>query len=125
MKDLAKKYKSKEVLWFAVNSTSHATAEDIRDFAEKNKVPYPILDDRSGRVGRSFGARSTPHMFIIDKDGYIVYNGAIDTAPLGKVGGDGGKIDYVDKALSELLSGQKVSTPNTPPYGCSVKYASP
>jgi len=64
-------------------------------------------------------------MFIVDKDGAIAYNGAIDTAPLGKVSGDGGKINYVDKALSELLASEKVSTPTTPPYGCSVKYASP
>ncbi len=124
MADLAKKYKDKGVVWFAVNSTSHTTAAANREFAKKHKVPYPILDDTSGKVGRAYGARTTPHIIIIDKDGYIAYNGAIDTAPLGQVKGDAGKINYVDKALAELTSGQNVSTPATPPYGCSIKYAS-
>ena len=124
MADLAAKYKDKDVVWLAVNSTSHTTAEANLEFTRKHNLTYPMLDDRSGKVGRSFGARTTPHMFIIDKGGFIVYNGAIDSAPLGKVSGDGGKLNYVDKALAELTSGKKVSLPATPPYGCSVKYAS-
>lgn len=123
MADLAKKYRDKGVAWFAVNSTSHTTLQANRDFAQKHKLPYPILDDRSGKVGRQYGARNTPHMFVIDKNGVIVYEGAIDNAPLGKSEPGAGSVNYVDKALSELLAGQKVSTPNTPPYGCTVKYA--
>ncbi|MBN2129197.1 MAG: redoxin domain-containing protein [Sedimentisphaerales bacterium] len=123
MADLAKKYKDKGVVWFAVNSTSHTTAAANREFAKKHKVPYPILNDTSGKVGRAYAARTTPHIIIIDKEGYIAYNGAIDTAPLGQVKGEAGKINYVDKALAELTSGQNVSTPATSPYGCSVKYA--
>ena len=57
-------------------------------------------------------------MFVIDKDGTIAYDGAIDNAPLGKQEPGAGTVNYVDKALSELLAGQKVSLPNTPPYGC-------
>jgi len=124
MADLARKYKDKNVVWFAVNSTSHTTAAANRQFAQKHDLPYPILDDRSGKVGRAYGARTTPHMIVIDKDGYIAYNGAIDSAPLGKVKDDAGKINYVDKALVELTSGQDVGVPTTTPYGCSVKYAS-
>jgi peroxiredoxin len=124
MADLARKYKEKDVVWFAVNSTSHTTAEANRQFAQKHDLPFTILDDRSGKVGRAYGARTTPHMIVIDKDGYIAYNGAIDTAPLGKVPDDASKINYVDKALEELTSGQDVSVPMTTPYGCSVKYAS-
>jgi peroxiredoxin len=125
MANLAKKYKDKNVVWFAINSTSHTTPQANRAFTKKHDLPYPILDDRSGRVGRAYGAQTTPHMFVIDADGYIVYNGAIDNAPLGKQQGDAaGRINYVDQALSELLSKQKVSMPNTRPYGCTVKYAS-
>jgi peroxiredoxin/soluble cytochrome b562 len=123
MANLAKKYKDKEVVWLAVNSTNNTTPEANRDFAQKHKLPYPILDDRSGQVGRLYGARNTPHVFVIDKAGMIAYEGAIDNAPLGKQEPGAGTVNYVDKAVSELLAGQNVSLPNTPPYGCTVKYA--
>lgn len=123
MANLAKKYKNKEVVWLAINSTNHTTPEANTAFAKKHKLPFPVLDDRSGRVGRAYGARTTPHVFIIDKDGYIAYQGAIDSAPMGKVQAGAAPVGYVDNALAELTAGQKVSTPATPPYGCSVKYA--
>jgi peroxiredoxin len=122
MAELAQKYKDKGVVWLAVNSTNHTTPQANREFAQKHKLPYPILDDRSGEVGRKYGARNTPHMFVIDK-GTIVYEGAIDNAPLGKTEAGAGKVNYVDKALAEVLASQPVSVANTPPYGCTVKYA--
>jgi len=122
MVDLAQKYRDKEVVWLAINSTHNTTPEANRAFAEKHKLPYPILDDRSGLVGKQFGARNTPHMFVIDKTGAIAYEGAIDNAPLGKLEPGAGSVNYVDKAISELLASKKVSTPTTPPYGCTVKY---
>ncbi|HNS22672.1 MAG TPA: redoxin domain-containing protein [Sedimentisphaerales bacterium] len=121
MADLAAKYKDQRVVWLAVNSTGVSTVEANRTYAEKHKLPYPILDDRSGQVGRLYGARSTPHMFVIDKNGTIAYEGAIDNAARDKPGA--GTINYVDKALSELLAGQKVSMPATPPYGCPIQYS--
>jgi peroxiredoxin len=121
MVELSNKYKDKNVVWLAVNSTGHLTTEKNKDFAEQHKLSYPILDDRSGKVGRAFGAKTTPHMFIIDAKGNIVYNGAIDDSPLGKK--KEGVINYVDNALTELTAGKEVSTPSTEPYGCSVKYA--
>jgi peroxiredoxin len=124
MIDLAKKYKDKNVVWLAVNSTNQTTPEANREFAKKHKLPYPILDDRSGKVGRLYGAITTPHMFIVDAPGFVVYDGAIDNAPLGKPTDGGEKVNYIDKALSELTSGQPVSTPKTQSYGCSVKYPS-
>jgi peroxiredoxin len=123
MAELAKKYRDKGVVWLAVNSTAHTTPEPNREFVQKQKLPYPILDDRSGEVGKKYGARTTPHVFVIDKNGVIAYDGAIDNAPLGKEQPGSGKLNYVDKALSDLLVNQKVSVPNTPPYGCTVKYA--
>jgi len=122
MVDLAKKYKDKEVVWLTVNSTNNTTPEVNLAFAKKHKLPFPILDDRSGRVGRAYGARTTPHMIIVNKNGFIVYDGAIDSVPLGKAKEGVETISYVDQALAQLTSGRKVSTPATPPYGCSVKY---
>jgi peroxiredoxin len=120
MKGLASRYAEKGVVWLAINSTSHTTAQQDREFAEKNELKYPILDDRDGRVGRAYGAVTTPHMFVIDKRGRIVYRGAIDNAPMGKT--EGAVLNHVDSALDELIAGQRVSVPETKPYGCNVKY---
>ena len=118
---LANKYKDDNVVWLAVNSTSHTTPEANNDFAEKHKLPYMILDDRSGKVGHAYGAKTTPHMYVINTRGNIVYAGAIDNSPMGKK--REGVINYVDKTLAELADGKPVSTRNSKPYGCSVKYA--
>ena len=120
MTDLANKYKDKNVVWLAVNSTSHTTPEANKEFTRKYKLPFPILDDRPGRVGRAYGAKTTPHMYIISPRGNIVYDGAIDNSPMGNK--KEGVINYVDKALAELTAGKAASTPETRPYGCSVKY---
>ncbi len=119
MAGLAAKYK--DMVWLAVNSTKHLTTEKNKDFAEKHKLTYPILDDRLGKVGRAYGAKTTPHMFIIDAKGKIVYDGGIDNSPMGSKKEK--TTNYVDKALAELTAGKAVSTPKTKPYGCSVKYA--
>ncbi len=121
MVELAKKYKGKNVVWLAVNSTSHTTPEPNKTFAERHKLPYLILDDRSGKVGRAYGAQTTPHMYIINPRGRIVYEGAIDDSPLGRK--KEGVVNYVDNALVELTARKAVSTPKTKPYGCTVKYA--
>jgi peroxiredoxin len=120
MIELAKKYKDKNVVWLAINSTSHTTAEANKFFVRRYELPYPILDDTSGNIGRAYGARTTPHMYVIDNNGMIVYQGAIDNAPLGK--SQNGYINYVDKALAELIEGKEVSMAYVKPYGCSVKY---
>jgi len=121
MAGLAAKYKDKDVVWLTVNSTKHLKTEKNKDFVEKHKLTYPILDDRSGKVGRAYSARTTPHMFIIDAKGKIVYDGGIDNSPMGSKKEK--TTNYVDKALAELTAGKAVSTPKTKPYGCSVKYA--
>ena len=122
MKELAAKYKDKKVVWLAIDSTNHQKAEKNKKYAEKYKILHPILDDRSGKVGRAYKATNTPHIFIINTDGSIVYNGAIDNAPLGKVPKDKELVNYVDKALEELTSEKTVSIAKTRPYGCTVKY---
>jgi peroxiredoxin len=118
--ELPNKYKDKDVVWLAINSTAHLTTEGNKGFAEKFKLSYPILDDRAGKVGHLYGAKTTPHMFIIGAKGNIAYSGAIDNSPMGK---ETNVINYVDKALAELTAGKEVSIPRTEPYGCSVKYA--
>jgi len=120
MVSLANKYKNKNVVWFAINSTSHTTPEANITFASRYKLPYMILDDRPGTVGHAYGAVTTPHMYIIDPRGNLVYEGAIDNSPLGRK--KEGVINYVDKALAELTAGKDISTKNTKPYGCTVKY---
>jgi peroxiredoxin len=123
MVDLANKFKAKNVVWLAINSTNHTTPKQNKEFSAKHNLPYPILDDRPGKVGRAYSATNTPHMFIIDAKGNIVYEGAIDNSPMGKIP-EGEKLtNHVDKALAELTSGKAVSMPKTQPYGCSVKYA--
>ena len=121
MAQLAEKYKNKDVVWFAVNSTNHTTPAANKTFAQNHKLEFPILDDRSGKVGRAYGAKTTPHVFVINPRGRIVYDGAIDDSPMGKK--KEGVVNYVDNVLAELTTGKAVSTTNTKPYGCSVKYA--
>ena len=125
MVNTAKKYRDKGVVWLAINSTFKTTPEANREFAAQSKLPYPILDDRTGEVARRYGARTTPHLFIIDREGQIAYDGAIDSAPLGQAKAGAGKLNYVDQALSELTLRHKVRLPNTPPYGTPIKYGRP
>jgi peroxiredoxin len=121
MSTLAAKYGSKDVVWLAVNTTNGKTNADNKAIAEKWTIGYPILNDSSGAVGQAYGAKTTPHMFIINTDGVLVYNGGIDDD---QGGNKPNKTNYVDKALTELTSGESISTPQSKPYGCSVKYGS-
>lgn len=123
MIDLAKKYKDQNVVWFAVNSTNHTTPEANKTFAAKHNLPYPILDDREGTVGRAYGAKTTPHVFVISPLGQVVYEGAIDNSPLGKTPGGAKYVNYVDGVLAALNENKDLPVRETKPYGCSVKYA--
>jgi peroxiredoxin len=125
MVDLANKYKNKNVVWLAINSTGTTKPEANVSFAKEQKLPYPILDDRTGRVGRLYGVQKTPQMFIIDPQRTLVYEGAIDNAPMGKIAEGSRLVNYVDQALAALTSGKGVPTPMTLPYGTPVKYAAP
>ncbi len=110
---LAAKYKDKGVVWMAVCSDKRGkrnNAETLSAFRKKHGVKHPILLDNSGKVGRMFGAKKTPHMFIV-MNGKVLYQGAIDDRKR-----EGG-VNYVAQALDELLAGKKVSMPRTRPYG--------
>ena len=123
MRDLAAKYADKNVVWLIINSTHYTTVEANKTWAEQHQLKQPILLDTDGKVGKLYGAKTTPHLFIVDAAGQIVYQGAIDNAPLGKKPEK--YINYVDQALSELTAAKTVTTQKTKPYGCSVKYAAP
>jgi peroxiredoxin len=120
MKTLAEKYQDQQVVWLAINTTSDAGPASNAKWVQSHELGYPILDDSSGAVGRAYGAKTTPHMYIIDQRGTLVYMGGIDNDPRG---GNATPLNYVDKALGELLSGQPISVPESKPYGCSVKFA--
>ena len=114
------KYKDKEVVWLAINTTAGHSVEADKKAMKQWKIERPVLNDADGKVGKMYGAKTTPHMYIIDKEGRLVYAGAIDDDQRGNKGE--AATNYVAKALDELLAGETVSTGETQPYGCAVKY---
>jgi peroxiredoxin len=120
MKNLAAKYGEEGVVWLAINSTNYMDMAVNANFKSVNKLPYTILVDQSGDVGHLYGAKTTPHMHIIDSGGQLVYIGAIDDDPRGNKGESA--VNYVASALDEVVAGKAVTTAETRPYGCSVKY---
>jgi hypothetical protein len=81
-----------------------------------------LLLDPDGKAGQTYGAKTTPHMFIISPDGKVIYQGAIDSTPSSKPEAIAGLTNYVKVALDESMAGKTVTTASTKPYGCSVKY---
>ena len=127
MQALQKKYGS-DVVWLAVNSTNKSSSDWTdppvltKQLAEFGASPARYLVDEAGTVGKAYGARTTPHMYIIDGTSKVVYNGAIDDKRSTNPEDVKGAKNYVVAALDEIKAGKPVSTPNTTPYGCSVKY---
>ena len=120
MATLAKNYGGKGVVWLAINSTYYMNREKDAAWAEQQQIAYPVLGDHEGKVGKAYGAKTSPHMFIIDANGNIVYQGAIDNDANGEK--KQGVVNYVAQALDAVLAGKPVAIPETKPYGCSVKY---
>lgn len=124
MTSVQKKYADK-VVWLTVNSTNadhqeFETPEDLsKTYKEWNAAFATMLLDPDGKVGKMFDAKTTPHMYIIDKEGKLVYAGAIDDDPRGN---KSEKTNYVDAALVCVLEGKAVATTSTRSYGCTVKY---
>lgn len=127
--DAAKRHAASGVVWIAVNSAALGKqghgAEATWAGKKKFGMAYPVLLDETGEVGRAYGATNTPHLFVINAEGRLVYRGAVDNSPdgEGESAPDGKLVRYVDVALDELRAGKPVSTPETKAYGCSVKYA--
>ena len=121
MKDTWTKFKDKDVVWLAVATGKTADEASLKKAAEGWKIEYPILLDPTGDTGNAYGAKTTPHMYVINKEGVLVYAGAIDNNKDANTKGD---VNYVEQALTSVLAGEPVKTPTSKPYGCSVKYAS-
>ena len=107
------------VVWLAVNSSHFNTADDSSAWKGAEGFEYATLLDSDGAVGHTYGARTTPHMFVIDAAGTLAYAGAIDDNPRGT---NDAPTNYVGAAVTSLLAGEEVALSSTEPYGCSVKY---
>jgi peroxiredoxin len=99
-------------------TSKNTDAAAMQKFMDEHKLSYPVLMDTTGAVGKSYHATNTPQLFVI-QGGKILYQGAIDDDPRGK---NEKPVNYVRKALDEILAGKAVSTATTEPYGCNVKY---
>jgi hypothetical protein len=128
MQKLQKTYAAKGVVWLTVNSSApgkqgHLTPATAGAFVkEQGAAPTAILLDPQGQAGRAYGAKTTPHMYVIDKQGQLVYAGAIDDKPSTDPDDIPGARSYVTEGLDAVLAGKPVGTATTTPYGCSVKY---
>lgn len=115
-----------EVVWLAINSTSRESGEFVapaehKEWAAEHGIDYTILYDESGDVGRAYGARTTPHMYIVDEAGKLAYNGAIDDDRSGR-NPKAERNNYVHAGLTAHAAGRAIDPATTQPYGCSVKY---
>jgi hypothetical protein len=128
MQKLQKQLTAQDVVWLTVISSApgkqgHVTAEQEKKYlADKGAAPSSVLFDPDGTLGKLYGAKTTPHMFVIDDKGTLVYAGAIDD----KSGTSQSEVatakNYVLAAYDEAKAGKVVTTSSTAPYGCSVKY---
>ncbi len=113
---IVKQYKkNKDVVILGICTSSRTDAKGMQAFMDKHKLNYTVLMDPTGEVGRMFGAKKTPHMFVLSK-GKVVYGGAMDNDPRGKLAHDQ-RVNFISKALDELISGKEVSKFSTKPYG--------
>lgn len=126
--DASKRIKAKGAVHLAINSAAAgkqgAGADKNRAGAKEFAIDAPVLLDESGEVGHRYGATNTPHIFIVDKAGTLVYAGGPDnSADAEGAAPEGGKlVNYVDQVLAELEAGKPVSVTSSPAYGCTVKY---
>jgi len=120
---------NKEVVWLSICSSregaqGHMSADRWQKVTEKKGVnSAAVLIDESGKVGRAYGARVTPHMYVIDGDGMIAYNGAIDSIRSTSQADIDRAENYVVAAVEAVLAGKPVETKTSVPYGCGIKYA--
>ena len=128
MQNLQKEYTGKGIVWLTIDSNAPGTEGSINgEQAQKIMNSWKthqtaLLLDPEGKVGRSYGSKNTPNMVIINPDGKIIYEGAIDSKATPNPADIPVSTNYVKSALDESLAGKPVSNPSTRPYGCSVKY---
>jgi peroxiredoxin len=129
MQRLQKQWTGKGVIWLTVVSSApgeqgYVTAEQENDYVKKmNAAPTAALLDPKGDLGHLYGAKTTPHMYVINPQGQLIYEGAIDNKPTPDQSDIAGASNYVTAALDEAMAGKPVAMATSRPYGCSVKYA--
>ena len=128
MQSLQKEWAGRDVVWLTINSTnaSHSEFKTPRQMGDWMKAqgaaPWATLLDTTSDTGRAYGAKTTPHMFVVDPAGKVIYNGAIDDKRSSNPADAKAANNYVRAALTEAIAGKPVTVGNTTPYGCSVKY---
>ena len=128
MQKLQEEFTGKGVVWLSIDSSApgkegHLTAEQANaKMTEWKTKQTALVLDPDGKAGRTYGAKNTPHMFVINPEGKIIYEGAIDSKATPNPSDIAGSTNYVKVALEESMGGKTVSNANTKPYGCSVKY---
>ena len=130
MQQLQQTYTKKDVVWLSIVSSAEGKQgyyppEEMT--AQKNKHDAhmsAILMDPSGDVGRTYGATVTPHMYVINPEGTLIYKGGIDDKPTTDEADVKGATNYVDNALTQAMNGKEVDPKTASPYGCTIKYAS-
>jgi hypothetical protein len=128
MQKLQEQFTGKGVVWLTIDSNApglegNLTADQANaKMAEWKTKQTALVLDPEGKAGRSYGAKNTPHMFVINPEGKIIYEGAIDSIASPNPADIPSSTNYVKVALDESMSGKPVSKANTRPYGCSVKY---
>ena len=129
MQALQREWTSRGVVWLTVISSAAGQqghmepAQADAYFADQKASQTAVLLDPSGEIGRLYDAKTTPHMFVINPDGVLVYNGAIDDRPTTDLADLSGATNYVSAALTEGMAGKAVTVATSRPYGCGVKYA--
>jgi hypothetical protein len=128
MQKLQKEERAKGVVWLTINSASanrqgDVPADQLEKYVQDNHAdPTAYMRDPDGTVGHLYGAKTTPHMFVIAPDGKLIYEGGIDNKPTPDPADIPGATNYVRNALDESMSGKAVTVATSRPYGCSVKY---
>lgn len=128
MPNLQRKAEADGVVWLSINSGSAGAQGDLDPteataWLKKNgAAPTAYFRDQDGKIGRLYGAKTTPHLFVIKADGVLAYEGAIDSIRSAKVEDIAKAENYVTSALTAIKAGVPVAKTNTQPYGCSVKY---
>ena len=129
MQKLQREWTGKDVVWLTVISSApgqqgHVTPQQSQEFVKGQKAAATaVLLDSSGEVGRAYDAVVSPHMFVINPDGVVIYNGAIDDKPTSNLADVETATNYVSNALTEAMAGKPVTKTTSQPYGCGIKYA--
>jgi hypothetical protein len=128
MQGLQKQWTGRNVVWFTIISSApgkqgYVTASEENDYlAKMQAAPTAALLDAAGEVGHLYDAKTSPQMVVINPEGVVIYDGAIDDKPTTDLSDVAGATNYVNLALEQAMAGKRVQTPTTRPYGCSVKY---